>query len=202
MNDCKSEDIDTVVNACDAGREGDQSSATHINMQSATSSLSACGFLRWKTQQSSKAGKFKSLILPPADAARCRSEADWLVGLNATRAMTCLARSGGGDQLLSVGRVQTPTLALIVEREKQIAAFNPETFWKIQATFKMDDSDIQWVGTFFQNSLANRSSADSNDKKKDQSLAERLFEQSDADHIRIGFKQNGYRQQSHSKEKY
>ena len=152
----KSKDIDTVVNACDAGREGElifryayqyakcKKPIERLWISSLEDSAIVQG---WKNLKSGSA--FDAL----ADAARCRSEADWLVGLNATRAMTCLARNGGGDQLLSVGRVQTPTLALIVERDKQIALFKPETFWKIQATFKKDDSDIQWVGTFFQNSL-------------------------------------------------
>ena len=71
-----------------------------------------------------------------ADAARCRSEADWLVGMNATRAMTCLVRNAGGDQLLTIGRVQTPTLALIVERDRQIANFEPQPFWRIEAKFE------------------------------------------------------------------
>ena len=182
----KSKDIDTVVNACDAGREGElifryayqyakcKKPIERLWISSLEDSAIVQG---WKNLKSGSA--FDAL----ADAARCRSEADWLVGLNATRAMTCLARNGGGDQLLSVGRVQTPTLALIVERDKQIALFKPETFWKIQATFKKDDSDIQWVGTFFQNSLAKRLSSDSNDKKKDPSLAERLFDKTDAEQL-------------------
>mgnify|MGYP001204144157 CR=1 FL=1 len=187
----KSSDIDTVVNACDAGREGELIFRYAYQYAKCTkpierlwiSSLEDSAIVQgWKNLRSG--ADFEAL----ADAARCRSEADWLVGLNATRAMTCLARSGGGDQLLSVGRVQTPTLALIVDRDKQIADFNPETFWKIHATFKKDDSEIQWVGTFFQNSLAKRPSTDSTDKntdkKKDASLAERLFNKSEAEQIR------------------
>ena len=72
-----------------------------------------------------------------ADAARCRSEADWLIGLNATRAMTCRVRDAGGDQLLSVGRVQTPTLALIVQRDEDIANFVSEKFWRVTAEFEV-----------------------------------------------------------------
>ena len=72
-----------------------------------------------------------------ADAARCRSEADWLIGLNATRATTCRVRDAGGDQLLSVGRVQTPTLALIVQRDEDIANFVSEKFWRVTAEFQV-----------------------------------------------------------------
>ena len=144
----KSADISTVVNACDAGREGElifryayQYAKCNKPIERLwISSLEDSAIVQgWNNLKSGKA--FDAL----ADAARCRSEADWLVGLNATRAMTCLARSGGGDQLLSVGRVQTPTLALIVDRDKQIADFKPETFWKIQATFKKENADrLDW----------------------------------------------------------
>jgi len=181
----RSSEIDTVVNACDAGREGELIFRYAYQYAKCTkpierlwiSSLEDSAILQgWKNLKDGK--NFDAL----ADAARCRSEADWLVGLNATRAMTCLARSGGGDQLLSVGRVQTPTLALIVDRDHQIENFKPEAFWKIQATFKKDDSDITWTGTFFQNSLASKST--DTDKKKDPSLAERIFDKTDADSIK------------------
>ena len=75
-----------------------------------------------------------------ADAARCRSEADWLVGLNATRAMTIRCRqAGAGKDLMSIGRVQTPTLAILVDREAEIEAFVPEDFWQLYATFDAGD---------------------------------------------------------------
>src|SRR5205814_5180222 len=70
-----------------------------------------------------------------ADAARCRSEADWLVGLNATRAVTVRHRTGPDSTLYSIGRVQTPTLAIVVEREKIIRAFVPRDYWECKGKF-------------------------------------------------------------------
>ena len=70
-----------------------------------------------------------------ADAARSRSEADWLVGINGTRAMTAFNSRDGGFFLTTVGRVQTPTLAVVVEREEQIRKFVRRDYWEIHATF-------------------------------------------------------------------
>jgi DNA topoisomerase III len=132
-------DCDYVVNACDAGREGelifryayDLSGCTTPVQRLWVSSLTEESIQNgWKNLRPSS--DFDRL----ADAARCRSEADWLVGMNATRAMTCLVRNAGGDQLLTIGRVQTPTLALIVERDRKIANFEPQPFWRLEATFE------------------------------------------------------------------
>ncbi len=73
---------------------------------------------------------------PLADAAVCRSESDWLVGINGTRAMTAFNSKSGGFQLTTVGRVQTPTLAIVVEREEKIRAFVPRDYWEVLATFR------------------------------------------------------------------
>src|SRR5207244_7548068 len=72
---------------------------------------------------------------PLADAAVCRSEADWLVGINGTRAMTAFNSKTGGFQLTTVGRVQTPTLAIVVEREEKIKKFVPKDKWGVQGSF-------------------------------------------------------------------
>ena len=72
---------------------------------------------------------------PLADAARSRSEADWLVGLNATRAVTARGRAAGDTALYSIGRVQTPTLAMLVRREQAIRAFVPRPYWEVRGTF-------------------------------------------------------------------
>ncbi len=72
---------------------------------------------------------------PLADAARCRSEADWLVGINGTRAMTAFNSKGGGFFLTTVGRVQTPTLSIVVEREEKIRRFVPRDYWEVRAEF-------------------------------------------------------------------
>jgi DNA topoisomerase-3 len=74
-------------------------------------------------------------LLPLADAAKSRSEADWLVGINGTRAMTAFNSKEGGFYLTTVGRVQTPTLAILVEREDKIRAFTPRDYWEVHARF-------------------------------------------------------------------
>src|SRR5438046_3276352 len=72
---------------------------------------------------------------PLADAAVCRSESDWLVGINGTRAMTAFNSKSGGFHLTTVGRVQTPTLAILVEREEKIKKFVAKDYWEIHGTF-------------------------------------------------------------------
>jgi DNA topoisomerase III len=139
-----SKETTSIVNACDAGREGELIfryvaqlagvKKTPIQRLWVSSMTDKALRQAWKTLQ--EGGRFDGL----ADAARCRAEADWLVGLNATRAMTCLARRGGGQgRVLSVGRVQTPTLAMIVKRDAEIAAFVAEDFWQVRATFAAHD---------------------------------------------------------------
>ncbi|MFM2248731.1 MAG: hypothetical protein RL071_4806, partial [Pseudomonadota bacterium] len=127
-------DVDEVVNACDAGREGElifryvyelAGCARPVSRLWVASMTDQAIRLAWASRR--PAAAYDAL----ADAARCRSEADWVVGLNATRGLTCLSRAAGGDQLLSVGRVQTPTLAMIVARDAEIAAFVPETYWRV-----------------------------------------------------------------------
>ena len=112
-------DITALVNACDAGREGElifrylvQHSGTtkpieRLWLQSMTAQAIREGFQRLRPDRE---------LLPLADAARCRSEADWLVGINGTRAMTAFNSKEGGFYLTTVGRVQTPTLAILIER--------------------------------------------------------------------------------------
>lgn len=131
-------DTTEVVNACDAGREGELIFRYVVQLAGCTAPVRRLWVSSLTDQAIRQAwgdlregGRYDAL----ADAARCRAEADWLVGLNATRAMTCLARQGGGAQLLSVGRVQTPTLAMIVQRDDEIAAFVPEDYWQVQARF-------------------------------------------------------------------
>ncbi len=130
-----------VVNACDAGREGElifrtvydeAGCALPVRRLWVASMTDAALQAAWADLRDGAA--YDRL----GDAARCRSEADWIVGLNATRALTCLARQGGGGQLLSVGRVQTPTLRMIVDRDREIEAFVPETFWRVEASCRAD----------------------------------------------------------------
>jgi DNA topoisomerase-3 len=133
----RSREFDEVVNACDAGREGElifrgcldlagarPASVTRLWVSSLTDAA-----LRAGLAARAPASRFDAL----ADAARCRAEADWLVGMNATRALT--VHAGGRARLLSVGRVQTPTLALVVAREAAIRAFVPERYAEVVGTF-------------------------------------------------------------------
>lgn len=130
--------ITSIINACDAGREGElifryvyeivkcKKPVERLWLASMTDAAITQGFKHLKPGLD-----YDALY----DAARCRSEADWLVGLNATRAMTIRCRQQGTSELMSIGRVQTPTLAMIVTREQEIEAFVPETFWQVYATF-------------------------------------------------------------------
>jgi len=100
---------------------------------------------------------------PLADAARCRSEADWLVGINGTRAMTAFNSRDGGFFLTTVGRVQTPTLSVVVEREEQIRAFVSRDYWEIHATFAAQAG--QYPGKWFDPAF--KKDADDAEKKAD-----------------------------------
>lgn len=145
----RSAEVSEVVNACDAGREGEL-------IFRYVYELAGCRkpTLRlWLASLTDNAVRAALANLRPGsdydalgDAARSRSEADWLVGLNATRALTLLARKGGAQRrLMSVGRVQTPTLAMIVEREEKIANFKPEPFWKVFARFHVQHGNYESV---------------------------------------------------------
>ena len=134
----KRPDVDSLVNACDAGREGElifryivQFSKTkkpsqRLWLQSMTPAAIRDGFEHLRTDVSMR---------PLADAAVCRSESDWLVGINGTRAMTAFNSKTGGFHLTTVGRVQTPTLAILVEREERIKNFVSKDYWEIHGTF-------------------------------------------------------------------
>jgi DNA topoisomerase-3 len=131
-------DVNGLVNACDAGREGElifRYIVQHARNKKPIERL----WLQSMTPQSIRDG-FEALrrdkeLLPLADAAKSRSEADWLVGINGTRAMTAFNSKEGGFYLTTVGRVQTPTLAILVEREERIRAFTTRAYWEVQARF-------------------------------------------------------------------
>ncbi|WP_321808604.1 DNA topoisomerase III [Burkholderia sp. BCC1993] len=134
----KRKDVDRLINACDAGREGElifrlivqhakaKQPVQRLWLQSMTPQAIRDGFAHLRTD---------SDMQPLADAARCRSEADWLVGINGTRAMTAFNSKGGGFFLTTVGRVQTPTLSIVVEREEKIRRFIPRDYWEVKAEF-------------------------------------------------------------------
>ncbi len=134
------DDIERLVNACDAGREGELIFAYVMDVAAHRNLPVERAWFSSMTKQAVREA-FSHLrpgeeLEPLAQAARSRSEADWLVGMNATRAATVKARSLGG--VVSLGRVQTPTLAILVRREKEIQAFEPTPFWLVEAGFTPD----------------------------------------------------------------
>jgi DNA topoisomerase-3 len=131
------EDVEEVVNACDAGREGELIFAYLFEKAKAKKPVKRL----WLSSMTNAAMKNALAALRPAEefasleqAARSRSEADWIVGMNATRAATIRLRSSF-DGAVSLGRVQTPTLAIVARREEEIKAFTPEPYWLVDATF-------------------------------------------------------------------
>lgn len=150
------DDIGSVINACDAGREGElifreivwyfhkfknapsQRQVKRLWLQSMTSEAIRNGFGHLEDGH-----KFDGL----SDAAVCRSEADWLIGINATRALTRRMKTRNERTAWSAGRVQTPTLALLVDRELENLTHRPTPFWRLQCTF--DAGDHTYAGTWF-----------------------------------------------------
>jgi DNA topoisomerase III len=156
----KRKDVGRLINACDAGREGElifryivQYAKTdkpieRLWLQSMTPASIREGFERLRSD---------ATMRPLADAAVCRSESDWLVGINGTRAMTAFNSKSGGFQLTTVGRVQTPTLAILVEREEKIRAFVPRAYWELIGTFRAEAGE--YTGRWFDENFRKRDGA-------------------------------------------
>ncbi|NMM14192.1 MAG: DNA topoisomerase III [Rhodoferax sp.] len=179
----KRKDVDKLINACDAGREGELifrlieqyaggakplgKSVSRLWLQSMTPQAIRDGFgaLRSNAQ-----------MLPLADAARCRSEADWLVGINGTRAMTAFNSRDGGFFLTTVGRVQTPTLSVVVEREEKIRKFISRDYWEVHATFaaQAGDYNAKWFDPKWKKAAAN-AAAGNTDEMDAELKADRLW---------------------------
>jgi DNA topoisomerase-3 len=133
----KSDEIDGIVNACDAGREGELIFAYVYETSKSDKPVQRL----WLNSMTRKAIEEAFEALRPGEemesleaAARSRSEADWVVGMNATRAASIRLRAAF-DGAVSLGRVQTPTLALVAKREEEIRAFKPEPYWLVEADF-------------------------------------------------------------------
>jgi len=140
----KRDDIARVVNACDAGREGELIFAWLYEKAKATKPVDRL----WLSSMTQSAIRDAFGELRPGaelalleQAARSRSEADWIVGMNATRAATIRLRSSF-DGAVSLGRVQTPTLAILARREQEIRAFEPEPYWLVDAVFEADPERV------------------------------------------------------------
>ncbi len=157
----KRKDVDGLINACDAGREGElifrnivryagtKKPIRRLWLQSMTPAAIREGFEKLRSDE---------VMLPLAAAAVCRTESDWLVGINGTRAMTAFNSKLGGFQLTTVGRVQTPTLVMIIEREEAIRKFNPRDFSELMATFRAAAGDYQ--GRWFDEGFSKGSDED------------------------------------------
>ena len=173
----KREDVGLLINACDAGREGElifrnliklagvSKPMKRLWLQSMTQDSIAAAFARLRSDQE---------MTPLADAAVCRSESDWLVGINGTRAMTAFNSKEGGFQLTPVGRVQTPTLAILTEREQRIRSFRPRTYWEVFADFDVQKGAYR--GRWFDERFAK-------DQDEDR-RSERLWDLARAEEIR------------------
>ncbi|MEN9765477.1 MAG: topoisomerase family protein [Pseudomonadota bacterium] len=146
----KRKEVVRIINACDAGREGELIFRTIVRYTKAKQPIARL-WLQSMTPESIRKA-FDQLrtdadVLPLAQAAQCRAEADWLVGINGTRAMTAFNSKEGGFFLTTVGRVQTPTLSIVVEREEAIRQFVPKSYFEVTATFQAKNG--QYEGKWF-----------------------------------------------------
>jgi DNA topoisomerase-3 len=176
----KRKDVDLLINACDAGREGELifrniarftragQPVKRLWLQSMTPAAIREGFAQLREDEE---------MVPLADAAVSRSEADWLVGINGTRAMTAFNSKSGGFFKTTVGRVQTPTLAIVVEREQKIRNFVSRDYWEVIGTFKAAAGE--YTGRWFDEKFTRPEKDGDPDLK-----AERLWEREKAEAIR------------------
>jgi DNA topoisomerase-3 len=133
-------DIDQVINACDAGREGELIFAYIYQLAKSKLPVKRAWMQTMTTEgirAAFEALRDGSQMAGLADAARCRSESDWLIGINGTRAITKRMFGSRAGNVASVGRVQTPTLAIVFARELEIRNFKPRPYWRITATFEI-----------------------------------------------------------------
>jgi len=134
----KRKDVDSLINACDAGREGELIFRYIIQYAGVKKPIQRL-WLQSMTQAAIREAfsnlRDDALLKPLEAAARSRAEADWLVGINGTRAMTAFNSKDGGFFKTPVGRVQTPTLAIVAEREERIRRFVSRDYWEVKATF-------------------------------------------------------------------
>ncbi len=177
----KRRDVGNIVNACDAGREGElifrliqqYAKSKHpikrLWLQSMTPAAIRDGFANLRTDK-----QMQGL----ADAARSRSEADWMVGINGTRAMTAFNSRDGGFFLTTVGRVQTPTLSVVVEREEKIRKFVVRNYWEVHASFQAQAGQYpgKWFDPKFKRAAANSENAELDIELR----ADRIWSEQDA----------------------
>ncbi len=186
----KRKDVGTLINACDAGREGELifrlieqyagglkngqyaglgKPVQRLWLQSMTPAAIREGFEQLRSD-----AQMRGL----ADAARSRSEADWLVGINGTRAMTAFNSRDGGFFLTTVGRVQTPTLSIVVEREEKIRAHRARDYWEIHASFLAEAGE--YPAKWFDPAFKKPTGDDANSEGVADLRADRLWDQREA----------------------
>ncbi len=191
IKQAKRKDVTKIINACDAGREGELifrlieqyaggakplgKPVSRLWLQSMTPQAIRDGFNALRTDKQ---------MQPLADAARCRSEADWLVGINGTRAMTAFNSRDGGFFLTTVGRVQTPTLSVVVEREEQIRKFVSRNYWEVHATFgaQAGEYNAKWFDPSWKKAAAN-TAAGNTDEPDAELKADRVWTEREAQAI-------------------
>jgi DNA topoisomerase III len=173
----KRDDVDLLINACDAGREGElifrylvkltgvKKPVRRLWLQSMTADSIRDAFNHLRSEEE---------MVPLSKAAVCRSESDWLVGINGTRAMTAFNNRTGGFQLTPVGRVQTPTLAILAEREDKIHHFKPRNYCEVFGDFEVKAGAYR--GRWFREDFAKDGDEDAR--------AERIWDKTVADEIK------------------
>lgn len=174
----KRKDVEGLINACDAGREGElifnyivqhaksDKPVRRLWLQSMTATAIRDGFDRLRAARE---------LAGLADAAMSRAESDWLIGINGTRAMTAFNSKTGGFHLTTVGRVQTPTLAIVTEREERIRKFKSRDYWELEARFGAEKG--AYLARWFDESFKK-------DEADEHATASRLWDAAHAEAIR------------------
>ena len=172
----KRKEVEAIINACDAGREGElifrnivravgvKKPIQRLWLQSMTTDAIRSAFQNLRSDAE---------MQPLSDAALSRSESDWLVGINSTRALTAFNSQGGGFNKTTAGRVQTPTLAILVDREEKIRAFVPRAYWEVFGDFGVEAGSYR--GRWFDGAFK---------KVAEEDRAERIWDQAKADAIK------------------
>src|SRR6202007_895322 len=173
----KRDDVDLLINACDAGREGElifryltvlagvKKPVRRLWLQSMTADSIREAFNHLRSDEE---------MVPLSKAAVCRSESDWLVGINGARPMTAFNNRSGGFQLTPVGRVQTPTLAILAEREDRIHHFKSRSYHEVFGDFEVKAGTYR--GRWFR--------ADFQKEGDEDARAERIWDKAQADEVK------------------
>lgn len=176
----RKKDVDVIVNACDAGREGELIFRYLLEMADLKRDVDIRRMWIQSMTDDSIIDAWKHLrsneeMRPLADAAICRSESDWLIGLNGTRALTAYNSRNGGFNVTTAGRVQTPTLCILAEREQEIRSFVPRTYFEIHGEFEVAAG--KYEGRWFREDFEK-------DESDEHQRAERVWTREEADLIR------------------